>query len=352
MIHIRILSLLVAILLLIGCTSKTVQQPLPQGLIETETILSDSPIEQPVLTIPLQGPVSERKSEISGMAWYGDYLVLLPQYPDRFSSNADGVVFSLSRADIIHYLDGVHSGPLHPTEISLAAPGLRDLIEGFEGFEAIAFHGDKAFLTIESKPGPMLGYIIAGRIAPDLGELSLDTSSLSEIPPQAPLENMSDETLFVIGQQLVTFYEANGLNVNPSPVAHLFDFSLQPLGTLPIPNIEYRITDASETDEQGRFWVINYFYPGDQKLQPAPDLLVAQFGEGPTHARFNTVERLLEFQVGENEITLTETPPVQLQLIDDDHARNWEAIARLGERGFLLATDLHPETILGFISYP
>ena len=33
-------------------------------------------------------------------------------------------------------------------------------------------------------------------------------------------------------------------------------------------------------------------------------------------------------------------------------ARNWEGIARLEGRGFLLVTDQFPDTILAFVPYP
>ena len=163
---------------------------------------------------------------------------------------------------------------------------------------------------------------------------------------------MTDETLLVASDRLVTIYEANGRVVNPEPVAHLFDPALAPVGTIPFPSIEYRITDATALDGANRFWAINYFWPGDTKLKPGLDPLAASFGEGSTHAQFTTVERLVEFQYDDEGISLTSAPPLQLELIDDDHARNWEGIVRLSDRGFLLVTDKHPETILGFVPGP
>jgi len=44
-------------------------------------------------------------------------------------------------------------------------------------------------------------------------------------------------------------------------------------------------------------------------------------------------------------------PPVELELIDAQTSRNWEGIARLDKRGFLVVTDEHPGTILAFIPY-
>jgi hypothetical protein len=161
---------------------------------------------------------------------------------------------------------------------------------------------------------------------------------------------MSDESLIVFGNRVITLYEANGKNINTSPQAHTFDSALQSRESLAFPNIEYRITDATSTDEFGRFWAINYFYPGDKKLQPAQDSIITQFGKGSSHSQNTTVERLVQFQFSYEGILLADTPPIQLQLIDDQNARNWEAIARLDDKGFLLATDKYPETIFAFVS--
>jgi len=60
----------------------------------------------------------------------------------------------------------------------------------------------------------------------------------------------------------------------------------------------------------------------------------------------------VEFQYTASGISLVDTPPIQLELIDDDHSRNWEGVVRLDGIGFLLMTDTHPETILGFVPAP
>lgn len=348
-------SVLFTILIMIGCRGAP-SRPTSSNTVPTRSIAANTAeagSEQPLTVIPLAGQISGSQAEISGLAWYGNYLILLPQYPSRFGSNDTGTVFALPKTDILAFLDGKSTQALDPIKIPFIAPDLKNKVRGYEGFESITFTGDRTFLTIESKPGDMRGYLISGEIKPDLSELRLDTNNLVEILPQAELSNMSDESITIAGEYLVTIYEANGANVNPNPTARIFDLgTLQPKGTIPFPNIEFRVTDATSVDEAGRFWVINYFFTGDTKLDPAADLIKDQFGEGPTHSIYDTVERLVEFQFSETAITMTSTPPVQLELIDDDHARNWEGIVRLDSRGFLLATDKYPETILGFVPLP
>jgi hypothetical protein len=169
----------------------------------------------PVNVIPLAGPVAARDSEISSLAWYGDHLIILPQYPHRISTGGDGVLFALSKAEITAYLDGKISDPLEASEIPFLAPGLEEAIKGFEGFEAIAFVGDRVFVTVETKTaGGMRGYLVAGTIAPDLTALTLDANLLAEIQPQSGINNLSEESLIAAGESLMTIYEANGVQVN------------------------------------------------------------------------------------------------------------------------------------------
>lgn len=159
---------------------------------------------------------------------------------------------------------------------------------------------------------------------------------------------MSEESLLVLGDKLATIYEANGVGVNAAPVVHLFDSALNAAGTTPLANIEYRLTDATALDSDNRFWTINYFFPGDEDLLPETDPIAETYGQGYTHSQQDGLERLVEFQYSESGITLTDTPPIQLQLLADG-LRNWEGIVRLDERGFVVATDKWPQTILAFV---
>jgi hypothetical protein len=134
-------------------------------------------------------------------------------------------------------------------------------------------------------------------------------------------------------------------------VAHRFDMWLQPLPPVPFPNIEFRITDATAPDAEGRFWAINYFFPGDGGLAVEDDEMAREYGPVATLPGQNQVERLVEFQFDGARVVRTERAPVPLRLTI--FSRNWEGIARLEEAGgFLIATDQVPETVLGFVAAP
>ncbi len=312
-------------------------------------------VTQPVTTIPLMGPIALPRAELSGLAWYGDTLVLLPQFPGRF----DNQLYGLSKSAIVAYLAGQSLEPLVPQPIPLDDSALQAELIGSEGYESIAFDGNRAYLTIETKRlSGMLGYVVGGEMAADLSLLRLDPTPLTPIEPQATLNNLTDEAIFLVGNQVATIYEANGLGVNPNPVVHLFDaLTLTPIGVTPFPQIEYRITDATVLDENSRFWVINYFFPGDLSLRP---ILRARGALDQFNDQAQPVERLLEFQVTPQGIVRTERAPIALALLPDSPtgtwvARNWEGIVRLETsevHGFLLVTDSFPETILGFVPLP
>ena len=303
--------------------------------------------EQPVINIEISGPLAEREAEVSGLDWYGDWLILLPQYPKRLGGN----VFALQKSDILAFLNGETSEPLAPQPIPFQDEALGEQIAGFEGYEAIAFRGNQVFLTIEAETNSSAkGYVVQGTIAPDLSELTIDTTRLAESPSQSSSPNIADEALLLTDNKIISIYEVSGAQVNPAPQMHSFGFDLAPLPSVPFPTVEYRITDATQLDEQNRFWAINYFYAGDRDLLPQRDPLVVRYGRGPTHRQYPTVERLVEFTYSNRGIALTNTPSIQLELTDA--GRNWEGIARLNDQGFLIVTDKFPTTLIAFVPFP
>jgi hypothetical protein len=346
---------------LFACQSNLISpnKPAPTSLPLAPTI--NTIAEQPIREILLAAPLNTTNAEYSGLAWYRDHVVLLPQYPARMGNS----IVAIPKQRILDYLDGKDSNPIdlkNAKRITFDDGGLSKLISGFEGFEAITFAGDRIFLAIEARNsflgGKMVSYIVEGSIAPDLSTIKLNNSPRQmSVEAQAELSNMSDETLVLYENKLISIYEANGKKVNPHPKAHVFSILngsenglwLQP--ELAFPNIEYRITDATPTDAEGKFWAINYMFPGDAiKLLPSDDTIRLTYGTGASHTTSPIVERLVQFQVTKTGIALAPRPPMILQLASDGQARNWEGIAKLDERGFLLITDQHPRTIFAFVN--
>lgn len=323
-----------------------VPQPSNTPQANSGTIVIEDGAETAVQTIELSGSITNRNAEVSGMAWYGDTLILMPQYPDF--ERGKSVIFAIPKGDILAYLDGIRAAPITPIEVPFESSGVGDRMRGFEGYEAIVFDGEIAYLTIEVSGGGMQGFVLRGQIEPDLSQFTMVGPRMTEIEQPVNLGNRSDESILIYHNQVVTFYESNGPEVNPAPMAHLFlTGELNVAGTAVFPHIPYRITDVTMVDEDGRFWAINYNFPGDRAIQEA-DSLIANYTEGESHQQSDGVERLVEFQFSDNGIIRVEQPPIQLQLLPDD-LRNWEGIVRLDDAGFLLVTDKFPETILGYV---
>lgn len=309
------------------------------------------PPEVKITTIPLDDPLDNREAQVSGMDWYGDYLIILPQFTDFAGERA---LYAIPKVDLLAYLDDPTRRGLEAITIPINDEQIEPSLPGFEGYEAIAFSGNQVFLTVEaSSRGDVRGYLLSGEIAPDLSGIMLDESLPHQIDLPVQVFNSADEAMFVASDAIVTLFEANGAEINPNPVAQAFDLNFNPTGTLTFPNIEYRVTDATRLDENNNFWVTNQFSFGSYWMDPTQDALADTYGEGCTHSRNLAVERLIEMHYDpQTGISLTGEPPVQLRLAGDLRFRNWEAIVRLDDLGFLIATDKYPGTVLAFVPYP
>ena len=215
-------------------------------------------IEVSVQEIPLEGKASQTDAEISGLAWYDDHLILLPQYPRKMGNGETGFIFSLPKTKILDYIQKDTQEPLKPNPIPIIEDGLELDFNYFDGYEAIVFQGEKAFLSIEMRGGASsVGYLVSGKMSPDLSKLELDPNSLTLYYPPLNLPNMSDEALFMSGNTVFSLYEVNGF-LNPEPYASQYDLDLNETGQVSFPQLEYRLTDATLLDAENRFWVIKY----------------------------------------------------------------------------------------------
>lgn len=283
----------------------------------------------PVREIPLAGEATRARAEISGLAWHGDDLIILPQYPGRFGDN----IFTLPRTKIIAFLDGKRNISLAPRPLPFDDDGLSRRIPGFEGFEAIVCADSRVYVTVEaSHHRTMTGYVAAGHI--DASGIRLDAGTLRAVPSASGRSNMTEEALVLHEGLLYSMHELNGADVNPAPAAHVFSAGLAPRETVPFPVLDWRVTDATAADDEGIFWVCNTLYPLD-----AP-----RFGAG----RWK-VEQLVALKVTPEGIVRLSRPALKLQ--PDFRSRNWEGLVRLEDRGFLLVTDRVPRTILAFVPF-
>ena len=195
----------------------------------------------------------------------------------------------------------------------------------------------------------MMGYLVAGTISADLKEIALDTAHVVEIESAIQMDNRTDEALIITQNKIFTFFEVNGASLNPQPAAHVFSLDLTPQDTISFPNLEYRVTDAALGLNE-EIWVINNLSPNDMELFAKSDSLIEKYNGGTSSVHIQQVERLVELNLSSTGFTLANNLPLQIVL--GKGPRNWEGLVLLDDRGFLLVTDEHPDTILGFIPMP
>ena len=305
------------------------------------------------VVLELTGPLNDPRAEVSGMTWKGDTLVVLPQDPTLFAAEGQLGFFVMTRTRILAAINGTIEGPILPKQVNCLASGMSRIVKGFDGLEAMGLMGDRCYMTVEAKDDTaMAGYLVCGHYDMVNNEVVMDMTKLTSIPMGLNIPNIAEESIVIDGQRVITISEANGVNVNPTPVGKVFNAEIEFVGTIPFPQVEYRVTDATAVDADGRFWVLNYFFPPERwKLDPAVDPELVRFGGLESYDPKACVERLLEMRIEGDRIVRTGTPPVNLALLPDGECRNWEALVRLGNRGFLLMTDKYPGTLLAFVPY-
>ena len=291
----------------------------------------------PIQEIELEGIITNPKQEISGMDWYNDNLFLLPE-------NLGGYLFMVKKNEIQKQLS-LKKGSIKPIKTIFNTPDYSKSIPGFDGFEAIAFYENSIYVTIEADDnGEMVGYIAWGNIDPISYEITILEKNIQKISTPIQIDNLSYESIIRHENNLLLLYEANGSSLRKDPyqlLISLNDFSSKKIKG---PNIEYRITDATKV-RKNKFWAINYYWPGDKKnLKPSLDKL----SKNKKTNSDQTIERLVEFKIKRNSISLTRKKPINL-ILEEGNSRNWEAIVRFGESGFLIATDKYPRMILAYI---
>ena len=294
-----------------------------------------------VREILLAGEITNPNNEISGMDWYKEQLYLLPE-------NAIDHLFIIPKKQIQEYLLSKNPEAIIPKKIKLISPDYQSLINGFDGFEAIAFTDDNVILSIEVKTrnNNMTGYIAWGTCNPSTKELYFEKKSLKEVTTPIQIKNMAFESIIIHENDAILLYEANGENLQKN-VKHskisLDDYSLSKIDGF---NVEYRITDATTLDSNNKFWCINYFWPGEkEKLKPGKDIYLENHSN---NNNLKSIERIIELEIKNGVISMTKTKPIQL-FSENNASRNWEGIVRYGKNSFLVVTDKYPKMILGLV---
>jgi hypothetical protein len=298
--------------------------------------------EFPVQGIPLSGALAVGDKAIAGMDWYGDTLIML---------TGKGRIYALPKSTIAAYLDGNLRGPLYAPSIYFDTGGVEGLVPRFEGFESIAFSGDQVAVILRGEVWEVpwqMTWLVLGEITPDLGRVTLDPETMTRIQPQSPVPNYNGESAFTFGEGVVTVHEIDDPTAVYQPVAHVFPAEGDAT-TIPFPPLAYRVTGVTQPDANGLFWALNTNQPDiGPEPRPADDLFGA-YGMGLTHGQSEGVERLVALRYSEAGIELAGG---MLQLQQAGEPRQWEGLAQLDGRGWLLGAGSEGGALLGFVAAP
>jgi hypothetical protein len=280
--------------------------------------------------------------EFSGMCWWGDELFLLPQYP---ATQRRGV-FVLHRDSLARAIGSLEAGrpveALRPRRVMIDAGDVPEKVQAYDGLEALSLRDGRCFALAEfgENTDHWGSYLITGTFARDRSGISFERLGDTTLGGPQVRENYTHEALVLTEDEVWVLCELNGRRIVDRALLARFDHDLNPLPPLRMPALEYRITDATDLDADGRFWVLNLFWP------PDVDTVEPEAPSGP-------VERIVPLRhVGDEIIVDPDLPILDLRNGGDQAMHNWEGVARWGDEGFLLVTDSYPANLLAYVALP
>lgn len=293
---------------------------------------------------------SDRNAEYSSLCWYGDNLILLPQYPSYFRSKIDqDVIFMISQKNLSSAIKRKGKKVVETDMIKVVNNQVYKILPGYEGFEGICFDGEYFYLTVEYNSNSNQAVIVKARLSEDNKELEIlnDEHLVLDLP--ANVFNASYESIFTYDNYIYVIYEANGTRINKNPIAKRISKDFQTVENISFEAIEYRITDVTSFDKAGKGWALNYFWSGDANhYLPDEDVVPNKFAE-ENNVDLG-IERIIPLMITDNKIIYDKSrDPIYIKKELRDSSYNWEGIVTYRDNSFILVTDKFPKTELRFL---
>lgn len=246
---------------------------------------------------------------------------------------------------------GIHSISLDDLDESIRAEGKQVLqyrfhpvsgidrirqLNGYQGLEALAFLGDRFFITVETELHSDSCYLVTGRRQGDA--FRIDTSGILALEKPLLTDggkvfNASFEALALSGNSLYVFFEFNGFARN-----YAYRVDTRTLKTEKVPldrKISFRVTDAVSFKRR-LILGVNYFFPlkaeaiYQDAVEERDKLLVQSGNEGKWHP----FARLVVLKAKRKKVKVKRYIPMP----DEFWTSNWEGAA-LHKKGVLLVND-------------
>lgn len=300
--------------------------------------------------LSLSEKVSDRNGEYSGLCWYEDDLVLLPQYPSYFRKESGrDLIFLASKEEIAKSIKKKGEYNLALKEVEVINNLTYKILPGYEGFEAICYDGEYFFLSIEYNTSAGEGVVVKAKMSDNKRELTILNDEYIKVPLASDIFNASYESMFCDDNYLYLIYEGNGKRVNKRAVVKKIAKDFSSIEDITMDSIEYRITDVTTFDESGDGWAINYFWPGNYKsYHPEDDTISNEYLD--INNIEQGIERIIPLTLTDNGVIYDKSrEPIYIKREFQDYSNNWEGIVRYKDKGFLIITDKFPTTVFQYI---
>ena len=306
---------------------------------------------QPKLQL-LQLPhaISGINEEFSGITQYHNRVYLLPQYGDHYSTKLRGAfnIYSFSSDSINHAIEGKDTLHYFRTiKVKNLTQLPNEIVNNYQGFEAIAIANNQVYLTIETKDTHYYCYVLKGILDTVNNSIYIDSRHIIRLHRYPFIINGGFESLAYLPKQkkLLAYYEFNAMP--DGGIGYLIDPNFKsPPKAVKSPYLYFRMTDITATKDD-RLYGINYYYDGDyndylangilqhpeQKIKEAIPNLASPLNSDPKYLK-NT--KTTDARI----VTLKNYKDKQWQQVVtfDGGKRNWEGIT-LFNKGALIITD-------------
>ncbi|RZA02028.1 MAG: hypothetical protein EOP47_08470 [Sphingobacteriaceae bacterium] len=299
-----------------------------------------------LIQLPLA--INSINQEYSGITQYGNRVYLLPQYGNNYTTKLKGEfnIYSFATDSINHAIEGTdtlyHFRTLKVKNLTRLP---NEIVDNYQGFEAIAIANNQVYLTIETKDTHYYCYVLKGVLDTLKNEIYIDSRNFIRLRRYPAIVNAGFESLAYLpkGKKLLAYYEFNAMP--NGGIAYLIDpdFKSAPK-PVKAPYLYFRMTDIA-ADNRDRIYGINYYYNGDyedhlvngilqhpeDKIETAIPELAEPLNKDPDYLKKNTYARI---------VSLKNYKATQWEHVFsfDGYKNNWEGITLFG-KGALIITD-------------
>ena len=205
------------------------------------------------------------KPQLSGMALHENRLYMVPQFLSNRNHRLEGnlFIYSVDADSIQRVIDGADSAlaSCHSLRVRHADRLPKEIHDNYGGFEAIAIHGNRVYLTIESKKLWSENYLVCGTLNAKKREITIHPKNFIRLKRFDETDNAGFEAMAYDpkNKKVTAVYEFNA--AQRANFAYEIDRKLKAVKKISIPFAYFRITEI--TNAHDTLFALNYYWGGD-----------------------------------------------------------------------------------------